>query len=99
MATDSKLSLGLGFVGAALGSYFGPGGAALGFSIGSGVGSALTPAEPIEAARISDLTVTGANYGDPISRCYGTITTPGNMLWSSGIIIKKQKKNERGRDF
>lgn len=48
----------------------------------------------------ADLAVQGANYGDPLPRLYGTIRASGQVIWSSGIRLRRgDGKTEGGRSY
>jgi len=96
---DSVVTLAAGLAGAAIGSFFGPTGAAIGFSLGAAIGAGRAGGDPVEGPRVKDLRVTGASYGDPISRVYGTIRLPVEIIWSSGLQEKKSTKREGGGTF
>ena len=100
MAASGLLTLAGGIAGAVAGFFVGgPTGAAIGFSIGAGLAAGFEEKPGIETGRISDLRVTGASYGDNISRVYGTVPVPGSMVWTSGLVEKKDKNKEGGGLF
>lgn len=100
MAASGLLTLAGGIAGAIAGFFVGgPSGAAIGFSIGAGLAAGFEEKPGIETGRISDLRVTGASYGNNVSRVYGTVPVPGSMVWTSGLIEKKDKNKEGGGLF
>jgi len=99
MAEGVKTLVG-GLIGAVAGYFIaGPQGAAIGFSVGAGLGAGFEEKTPIEVGRVTDLTTTGASYGDPIPRVYGTMPVPSVMLFNSGLLEDKNKKKEGGGLF
>ena len=74
-----------GVVGGVIGYFVGgPTGASYGFAIGSAVGSVLaTPDTPSNQQPITDLRLTGTDYGDPIPWAAGTVAVPGAIAWLS----------------
>jgi len=75
----------LGVVGAAIGSTIPGVGTALGWSIGTtlgGVYDALTaPGINVETGRLTDLRLSGSNYGVGLTRLWGTNIIPGDYVW------------------
>lgn len=72
----------LGAVGLAVGASVGQ--PQMGFSIGTAVGSAIDAKAQRRigsTARLSDLRVSGSQYGAPISQIWGSFRTQGNMIW------------------
>ncbi|VAX07404.1 Gene Transfer Agent host specificity protein [hydrothermal vent metagenome] len=81
-------------VGTAIG---GPIGGLVGGLIGQRVDQAIfggKNSRTIEGGRIKDLTVQTSAYGEPISRIYGTMRVPGNVIWSSGLKEVRNEKTE-----
>lgn len=81
-------------VGTAIG---GPIGGLIGGSIGRRVDRAIfggTASRTIEGVRLKDLTVQTSAYGEPISRVYGTMRLPGNVVWSSGLKETRSENTE-----
>ncbi|NOZ43161.1 MAG: hypothetical protein GXP02_08380 [Alphaproteobacteria bacterium] len=79
-------------VGTAIG---GPVGGLIGGLVGRTVDQAIfggTASRTIEGGRLKDLSVQTSAYGTPISRIYGTMRLPGNMVWSAGL---KESRNEK----
>jgi len=100
MAVSGLKTLGGGLVGAGLGFLLGgPTGAAIGFSIGASLAAGFEEKTPIVQGRVTDYSVSGANFGDGIARIAGSIITPGVMIWTSGLLEKKSKKKEGGGLF
>lgn len=86
-------------IGAAVGFYFGgPGGAALGWSIGAAIGGIVDPVElpdvVREGQRLDDLRVSSSAYGAFITITYGTVRTSGNIIWALPIIEDKTVTEE-----
>lgn len=69
----------------------GPFGAQIGAMIGGAIGSELF-GPTIEGPRLNDLTVSSSTYGNAIPRLFGTSRMSTNMIWTSGIKEKKEKK-------
>lgn len=62
-------------------------GASLGYAAGSIIGSLLFPPDPIQqhGPKLKEVTVTGSEYGVPVTRLWGGVRVPGNIIWSSGL--------------
>jgi hypothetical protein len=72
----------LGAAGAVVGSYFGM--PQLGWAIGSALGGALgQKTQKNRGPQLSDLKVTGTEYGQHIPYCIGHIRTAGQLIWAS----------------
>ncbi len=86
--------LAFGFAGAAIGSFFGPLGASIGWAIGSAVGGLLfQPDGPtVEGPRLSDLTVPGSAEGTGIPFVRGTMRVAGKVIWSTDIIETRHEE-------
>lgn len=71
--------------GAVIGGWIGgPTGAQWGWAIGSAIGGAVfAPKTSSQGPRISDLRVTGTEYGQTIPFCRGRPTISGQMWWAS----------------
>jgi len=83
-------------VGTAIG---GPIGGLIGGLVGRRIDQAVfggTASRTIEGGRLKDLTVQTSAYGEPISRVYGTMRLPGNVIWSSGLKETRSEKTEGG---
>lgn len=86
-------SLALGVAGAVIGSYFGPGGAQVGFMIGSYLGGMLEGGPHTEGPRINDKAVQASTYGIPIPIVYGTVRVAGNIIWAADL---REVSNDEG---
>jgi hypothetical protein len=82
--------LAIAAAGAVAGNAFGWGitalgmsGAAVGWTIGSLVGSAFAPSTKSQGPRIDDLKVTGTDYGDTIPWVAGAPRIAGQIVWAS----------------
>ncbi|PCI33376.1 MAG: hypothetical protein COB54_03475 [Alphaproteobacteria bacterium] len=83
-------------VGTAIG---GPIGGMIGGLVGQRVDQAIfggTASRTIEGGRLKDLTVQTSAYGEPISRVYGTLRLPGNVVWSTGLKETRNENTEGG---
>jgi len=78
----------------ALGAWAAPAGyAAIGFAIGSAIGSYLVaPTVQTEGPRLTDNSFQSSQYGVPINRVYGRFDIKGQVIWSS--VIKEHSKTE-----
>ncbi|MGI4877440.1 MAG: phage tail protein [Janthinobacterium lividum] len=73
----------LGTLGRALGGPLGGiAGTFLGASLDRGI---FGSGPPREGARLSNLAVQSAAYGEPLPRIYGRMRVAGNVVWTSGI--------------
>lgn len=72
-------SLVLGAVGAVVSTYFGMG-PAIGWAVGSGIGSVVGGNKKIDGPRLSDLKLQRSAYGAPIPIVFGTIALSGNVV-------------------
>lgn len=90
----SVVGAGVGFVV----SGFNPYGAAIGWSIGSAVGSQLFgPDGPNQRGpRLDDLSVQASTQGQPITRLYGTMRIAGNLIWSTDIEEHEHEEDIEG---
>lgn len=89
-------SLVLGIAGAAVGAYFGN--PALGFSIGSALGSSLFPTNTtVKGPRLNDLKVQSSSYGKMLPINFGTNRLAGNMIWSTPKIEHRKNNNTGGK--
>lgn len=78
-----------GFVGGAIGFYFGgPTGAQWGFMIGSGVGGYVDP-QKIEGPRLTDAQTQTSNEGVPRPIVYGTAAVAGNITQRGPLVEHK----------
>ncbi|PCI43352.1 MAG: hypothetical protein COB49_12385 [Alphaproteobacteria bacterium] len=83
-------------VGTAVG---GPIGGLIGGLVGRRVDQAIfggVASRIIEGGRLKDLTVQTSAYGESVSRVYGTMRLPGNVVWSSGLKETRSEKAEGG---
>lgn len=72
--------------GAALGTgvvAFGMTGTAIGWTVGSLIGSAFTPGQKSSGPRMSDLSVSSSAYGTPIPYAAGSPRIAGQYVWAS----------------
>ena len=82
-----------GALGAAIGALvtpLAPGvGAWKGFQIGAALGSLYSAVEQsnqsFRGSRLDDLRITGASQGAPIPIVWGTVRTPGNIIWAPNL--------------
>ena len=88
-------SLALGVAGAAVGSFFGPLGTSIGWSVGAMLGGALF-AKGQSGPRLTDLRVQNSAYGQVIPIGYGTIRVAGNVIWSTDLVESKKKSSGKG---
>lgn len=77
-------SLVIGAAGAALGSMFGPFGAAIGWGIGQMVGGMLDPPKT-QGPRLSDLKLQTSQYGQMIPLSWGTDRLPVQIIWQTDL--------------
>ncbi|MEX1034649.1 MAG: phage tail protein [Sneathiella sp.] len=79
-------TLALGVVGAGIGAVTGVGVGA-GWMVGTTLGRVLFPNDSTAASgpRLADLKITGASYGAPIPKIYGTMRLAGNIIWASRL--------------
>lgn len=85
-------SLALGVAGAYAGSFFGPLGASIGWTLGAAVGGLLDPPKQ-EGPRLTDLKLQASSYGQPIPRVWGTDRLAGNVMWTTDLV--EHKHNQR----
>lgn len=73
----------VGAIGAVIGFYVGgPAGAQAGFALGSAAYAAAHPTR-VEGSKLTDLTVTGTNYGQAIDYVIGHMRVAGQLIWAS----------------
>lgn len=86
-------SLALGIAGAVIGSFFGLG--ALGFAVGSLLGSLLFPQQggSSEGPRLSSLHITNSSYGTMVPFVWGTMRVPGNVIWQTDLVEHKHEEH------
>lgn len=87
----------LPYIGAAIGSFWGPTGAQIGFMIGGGV-AALTAERPhIQGPRLEDLKIIGTDYGQAIPWVSGSPRLAAQVIWASPLReIANSKKQGKG---
>jgi hypothetical protein len=88
----------LGGIGAVLGGIAGgPAGARLGFSVGAVLGGALFPPRQSTQSlgRLSDLRVTGSQYGTAIPQLWGAFRLPGNVIEGFDLVETSKKKGSK----
>lgn len=85
-------SLALGVVGAYAGSFFGPLGASIGWTLGAAVGGLLDPPKQ-EGPRLTDLKLQASSYGQPIPRIWGTDRLAGNVIWTTDLVEHKHTQS------
>lgn len=83
----------LGVAGATIGAFFGD--PMLGFSAGMAAGGLLFPEQQKTGSRplLSDLRVTGSQYGAVIPQIYGQFRIPGNLIWATDLVPHKVKRS------
>jgi len=83
--SDNTISLGFGIVGGIAGFFLGN--PALGYAVGSVVGSTLFPGElpSSQGPRLDNLKVTTSGYGVDIPRVYGLATVGGHYIVSTDL--------------
>lgn len=79
------MTLALGAIGAVAGSFTGQ--AMLGWSIGTTIGNALEmanqPGVVNEVGALSDLKISGSNYGVDLPKVWGRVMVPGTLIWAA----------------
>jgi hypothetical protein len=91
-------TIALGLVGGVAGGIIGgPGGARLGFSIGTLVGGLVDQSKqkPQQVGRLSDLQITGSQYGAPIPWIWGTNKLGTQIVWWSDLKETSRKKGSK----
>ncbi len=81
----------LGTIGRAIG---GPIGGLVGSLIGGTIDRKLFGGATREGARVANLAVQSAAYGEPLPRLYGRMRVAGNLVWTAGI--KESRKRTGG---
>jgi hypothetical protein len=76
----------LSIVGQALGSYFGPVGAAIGGGIGSYLGASLDTLPDAFGPRLEDRKLLTSSFGTAIPFAYGSNRISGNIIWLLGAV-------------
>jgi hypothetical protein len=80
-------SLAVGIVGAGVGFLVGgPGGAKLGWAVGTVLGGILFPPRLGFQGSGNDLKISGSQYGTPIPIVYGQMRVPGSIIWASDLV-------------
>lgn len=77
-------TLALSVVGAGLGQITGIG-ASTGWMLGSTLGRLISADTGGSSGGLSELKVTGASYGSPIPRLFGTLRLGGNVIWMGKV--------------
>ncbi|MCF8473067.1 MAG: phage tail protein [Emcibacter sp.] len=80
-------------------AFGGPIGGMIGGLVGRSIDQSLFGgggSRTIEGGRLKDLNVQTSSYGEPISRVYGTMRLPGNVVWSSGLKETRNEKTQGG---
>jgi hypothetical protein len=80
-------SLAVGIVGAGVGFLVGgPGGAKLGWAVGTVLGGILFPPRLGFQGSGNDLKISGSQYGTPIPIVYGQMRVPGSVIWAADLV-------------
>lgn len=82
----------LPYVGAAIGSFFGPMGTQVGFMLGS-IAQGVVDPQRIEGPRMNDLRVQSSSYGRALPALFGDQRIAGNFIWAKPL--KEVKHEER----
>jgi hypothetical protein len=88
---------GIQLVFTAVGSMFGPWGAAIGSFIGGVVGAELFPFDPLQGPRLKDLSIMYSEIGAPIPQLDGNARMGGNVIW--GLPLREVADTETEGDF
>ena len=81
-----------------VGSLFGPLGKFAGTLAGNAIDNALFGPTEIEGSRLTELAVTTSSYGTPIPWQFGTIRTPGTLVWSTDLQENREShSNGKGQ--
>lgn len=88
-------SLVLGAAGALVGSFFGPLGASIGWSVGAALGNALFP-QGQTGPRLTDLKLQNSSYGAMIPILYGTVRISGLVMWETDLQEHAQHSGGKG---
>ncbi len=88
--------------GAALGSVFGPVGAALGRAAGVLAGSVIDRSiingtTTVSGARLGDARIPGAEDGTAITRAYGTVRIGGTLIWATRFEEEVRVERQGGK--
>jgi hypothetical protein len=76
-------SLVVGVIGAGVGSFFGPLGTSIGWTLGSALENALFPTKASQVPH--DLHIQGSSYGAFRKIIYGTVRISGNVIWETDL--------------
>lgn len=88
----------LATAGAAVGSFFGPWGTRIGWTVGSILGGALSSEKTkTEGPRMADLKVMSADEGADIPRVYGSMRVAGTVIWADDITEEAVTTSEGGK--
>jgi len=71
---------------------FGPIGGALGTFLGRSIDSQIFGPGSSEGPRLKELAVSSSSYGTPIPKHFGTMRSPGTIIWSTDLKESKQKE-------
>lgn len=88
-------SLVLGAAGAVVGSFFGPLGASIGWTLGAALGNALDPQKQ-QGPRLTDLHLQSSTYGTMIPVLYGTMREAGTVIWQTDLVPHPQTEGGKG---
>lgn len=83
-----------------IGSIFlGPVGTVLGAVAGNAIDHAIIGGKSTtrEGPRLTDLTVQSAAYGEVIPLLYGGVRVAGNLIWSTGLIERRNVQHQGGK--
>ncbi|WP_321397409.1 phage tail protein [Emcibacter sp.] len=75
----------------------GPFGGVVGALAGQGLDALIFgrhSARTVEGARLSDLSVQTASYGEPVPMVFGTTRLSGNLVWSSGLTETRHEDSQ-----
>lgn len=75
-------------LGTALG---GPLGGALGSLVGNRIDNAIIGSPNREGPRLKELSVTTSSYGTAIPRHYGTMRSPGTIIWATDLVENSER--------
>lgn len=81
--------------GAAIGSFFGPVGAQIGWVAGSLAGGLLFAPQQ-QGPRLADTKVQVSSYGAPIQIAYGGVRLTGNVIWSTDLVEHESSGGKGG---
>lgn len=88
--------IGLAFVGAAIGTFAGPEGTLIGFSLGYTLGGFIFPPKLPDSVgpQITDSTIQTSTYGTLIPILWGQQRLAGNIIWAS--VIRSETNTSGG---